>query len=177
MWYNQRTIRRRKDEVYIKGRFKQEEEKDARVQEENEHASWQGSFKQAQKKRPAQTYGMTGSDGQFAKKDRLVKTKDFARVYRSGSSFSGGPFVLKTLFNDLDHNRIGFSISARSVKSAVKRNRIKRLFRESFRKNKVIFKKGFDMVLVVKKETLPEFSYDEAKNIFLQLAKKAGILA
>jgi ribonuclease P protein component len=115
-------------------------------------------------------------DGRFTKNERLVKTKDFGRVYRSGASVSSGPFVLKILSNALPHNRIGFSISARSVKRAVKRNRVRRLFRESFRKNKRAIKQGFDLVLVVRREPQPEFSYEEAKNIYLQLAGKAGIL-
>lgn len=119
---------------------------------------------------------MTGTDEKFATKERLIKTKDFGRVYRSGGSFPGGPFVLKILSNALGFNRIGFSISARSIKSAVKRNRIRRLFRESFRKNKGALKQGFDIVLVVRKEPVAGFFYEDAKNIFLQLAKKAGVL-
>ena len=118
---------------------------------------------------------MTGSDETFAKKERLVKTKDFARVYKSGSSFTDGPFVLKTLSNTLNFNRIGFSIGARNIKSAVKRNRIRRLFRETFRKNKSVLKKGFDMVLIVRREPAASLSYEKAKKIFLQLTKKSCI--
>jgi len=120
---------------------------------------------------------MTGPDEKFAKKERLVKTADFARVYRSGGSFYGGPFVLRVLPNKLGINRIGFSISARSIKSAVKRNRVRRLFREVFRKSKAAIKKSFDMVLIVKREPAAAFSYKEAQDIFLQLTKKAGIAA
>ena len=113
----------------------------------------------------------------FTKKERMVKTACFRRVYRSGSSFTNESFVLKTLPNKLGLNRIGFSISLRSIKKAFRRNRVRRLFREAFRKNKAAVKKGFDMVLVVRKEPAPNFSYKEAGKIFLNLVKKAGLAA
>jgi ribonuclease P protein component len=137
----------------------------------------QGGIVQTQKKGQAQTDSMSCSDGSFAKKERLIKTADFGKVYRSGSSSPAGPFVLKVAPNNIGHNRIGFSISARSIKSAVRRNRIRRLFRESFRKNKAAVRKSFDMVLVVRKDTAKGFSYSQAEDIFLQLVRKAGIAA
>lgn len=109
----------------------------------------------------------------FPKKERLQKTADFRRVYKSGGSFKSEPFILKTLPNNLNFSRIGFSISSRSIKKASGRNRVKRLFREAFRKNKKVFKKSFDMVLIVRKEPQNKFSYKDAENIFLKLAKKA----
>jgi ribonuclease P protein component len=84
---------------------------------------------------------------------------------------------LKVAPNNIGHNRIGFSISARSIKSAVRRNRIRRLFRESFRKNKAAVRKSFDMVLIVRKDTAKGFSYSQAEDILLQLVRKAGIAA
>ena len=118
---------------------------------------------------------MTSSDGRFGKKERLVKTKDFGSVYKAGSSFPSGPFVLKTLKNTLSFNRIGFSVGARGIKSAARHNRIKRLFREALRKNKGAVRQGFDMVVVVRKDPAGNFSYAGAEKIFLQLAKKAGL--
>ena len=120
---------------------------------------------------------MTVPDGKFPKEERIVKTGDLGKVYRSGASFSAGPFVLKVLPSALERNRIGFSISARNIKSAVKRNRIRRLFREAFRRNKQALKKSFDVVLVARREAAAGFSYNDAEGVFLQLAKKSGIWA
>jgi len=136
----------------------------------------QGRFEKTKTEGPEETHRMI-ADEKFAKKERLVKTGEFSKVYKSGGSFANGPFVLKTLPNTLDFTRIGFSISARNVKKASGRNRLRRLFREVFRKNKKILKKGFDTVLVVRKETQNNFSYKDAQGIFLRLAKKANILA
>ncbi|MDP3790470.1 MAG: ribonuclease P protein component [Candidatus Omnitrophota bacterium] len=112
----------------------------------------------------------------FPKKERLIKTGEFRKIYKSGSSLSSGPFVLKVLPNTLSLNRIGFSISSRSIKKAFRRNRVRRLFREVFRLTKGKLKNGFDMTLVVRKDPAVKFSYKDAENIFLNLARKARIL-
>lgn len=117
------------------------------------------------------------SDGAFPKTERLIKTKDFGNVYKKGSSVKFDVFVLRVLPNTLPVNRLGFSISTRSVKKASARNRIRRLFREAYRLHKSAVKKGFDMVLVVRKEAPEKFCYKDAAKIFLLLAQKAGVLS
>ena len=115
-------------------------------------------------------------DETFAKKERLIKTKDFRNVYQGGRSFKAGFIILKISSNTTPTNRVGFSISARSIKRANRRNRIKRLFREAYRKNKKILKKGLDIVFVVRRDTKCGFSYKDAEATLLNLSKQAGIL-
>lgn len=117
------------------------------------------------------------SDESFSKKERLIKTKDFRRVYASIRSFKKDFVILKISPNASSENRIGFSISARSVKKAYRRNRIKRCLKEAYRKNKAALKKGFDMVLVVRKDPGARATFPESTKVFLALAKEAGILA
>ena len=112
----------------------------------------------------------------FAKEERLIKTKDFRKVYRLGRSYKAGPVVLRSLPNGAPTNRVGFSISAKCIKRAFRRNRIKRLFREAYRRNKNVLKKGLDIVFVVRRDAKEDFSYAEAQRIFLDLSKQAGIL-
>jgi len=116
------------------------------------------------------------SDETFAKKERLIKTKDFRKVYKDGRSHKAGSIVLRSLPNAAPESRVGFSISAKSVKRAFRRNRIKRLFREAYRKNKKSLKNGFDMVFVVRRDVATGFSYSDAEKVFLGLVKQAGIL-
>lgn len=115
-------------------------------------------------------------DEGFAKRERLIKTKDFRRVYRAGRSFKAGFIILKVASNTALTNRVGFSISAKSIKRANKRNRIKRLFREAYRKNKKILKVGFDIVFIVRRDTTLGFSCKDAEETLLNLSKQAGIL-
>jgi len=112
----------------------------------------------------------------FTKQERLIKTKDFRRVYKDGRSYKAGFVTLRLLPNAALTNRVGFSISAKSIKKAFRRNHIKRLFREAYRRNKKILKNGFDIVLIIRRDFREGFSYAEARQIFLGLSKEAGIL-
>ena len=62
-------------------------------------------------------------------------------------------FTLIFLTNHREYNRIGISIS-RKLKGAVKRNRIKRIFKESFRLNRETYPPDADIVVTVR----PDFS-------------------
>ena len=115
-------------------------------------------------------------DEGYPKKERLIKTKDFGKVYKAGRSFSADFAMLKVLPNNLPVNRLGFSIGAKNIKRAYRRNRIRRLFREAYRKNKKALKKGFDMVLAVKKDPAKNLGYEVVEKIFLKLTKNTGVL-
>jgi ribonuclease P protein component len=112
----------------------------------------------------------------FRKSEHLVKTKDFRRAYRDGTSFKRDWLTLYRITNNLTANRIGFAVSARAVKLANRRNRLKRLLREACRKTKKDLKKGYDIVLSVKKEPSRSLKITDTEEIFLDLAKRANIL-
>jgi ribonuclease P protein component len=116
------------------------------------------------------------SDETFKKKEHILKSKEFRAVYKKGRSFRRGGFVLSVMPNDLTYNRMGFSISSANVKRAYIRNRIRRSFREVYRKNKPLFKSAFDMVVIVRKGPEKKFLRKEIGRVFLDLAKEAGIL-
>lgn len=126
--------------------------------------------------RPPQAYGMTLnfliSDERFHKKEHLLKTKEFGKVYKKGLAGRTNGVILYCLPNELGHNRLGFSIGSRNIKRATSRNRIRRLFREAYRKNKTKLKNGFDFVMVVRKDLHESLTYDSAEEIFLKLAKE-----
>jgi ribonuclease P protein component len=114
-------------------------------------------------------------DESFPKRERILKTGDFRKAYKEGAFTKAGPFVLHWRRNDLAHARLGLSVSAGRVKLAVRRNRIKRFFRESYRRNKRYIKKGFDMVISAKKEPPAKISYREIEAAFLKLMKNSGL--
>ena len=58
---------------------------------------------------------------------------DFKRTYAAGKRFGNECFTASAQANGLARPRLGMSIAARSVGSAVDRNRVRRLIRESFR--------------------------------------------
>ena len=60
---------------------------------------------------------------------------EFRDVKRRGKKFADAFFSLSVLANHETYPRLGLSIATRTFGSAVARNRIKRLTRESFRLN------------------------------------------
>lgn len=116
------------------------------------------------------------SDETLGKKEHILKSKDFRAVYKKGRSFRKSGFVLSVAPNGLAYSRMGFSISSANVKRACIRNRIRRVFREVYRKNKAFFRPAFDMVVIVRKNPGKKFLYEEAHSIFFGMAKEAGIL-
>ena len=114
-------------------------------------------------------------DGKFRKRERIAKSKDFRAVYNKGISIKDGPFVLRYLPSLFSNSRLGFSISSRSIRSAFRRNRVRRLFREVYRRHKRMIKGRLDMVIVVRQNPPEKMAYQDAERVFIKLAKKAGI--
>jgi ribonuclease P protein component len=65
----------------------------------------------------------------------LHQPAEFREVKRRGKKFADAFFSLSVLANHETYPRLGLSIATRTFGSAVARNRIKRLARESFRLN------------------------------------------
>lgn len=64
---------------------------------------------------------------------RLRNNSDFQKIYKQAKRFAGPYLLLLTKENTLSYPRLGMSIAKKRVKTAVARNRIKRVVRESFR--------------------------------------------
>ena len=80
-----------------------------------------------------------GSDKAKAVKDlkriySLRKASDFVLLTKQARIFKDSDFLIRYLNNHQGHARLGMAISRKRVKHAVKRNRIKRIIRETFRK-------------------------------------------
>lgn len=64
---------------------------------------------------------------------RLRSNTDFQRIYKKAKRFTGPFLLLLAQPNNLEYPRLGLSLAKKKVKTAVARNRIKRIVRESFR--------------------------------------------
>lgn len=76
---------------------------------------------------------MSGRGGRFPRSLRLTHPREFSRVFAQGRRLARNALLLVICPNGLGHPRLGLAVAKRHVKSAVARNRIKRLVRESFR--------------------------------------------
>lgn len=77
----------------------------------------------------------------FPKKEKLKNKQLFEKLFSEGKSVSSYPIKLVYLKTELPFDvsiQAGVSVPKKNFKSAVKRNRIKRLIRESYRLNKAL---------------------------------------
>jgi ribonuclease P protein component len=90
----------------------------------------------------------------FRKKNRLTKTKEIERVFKSGKGFYNNVLGFKVLKNQEDYNRFCIVISAKVSKKAVVRNKIKRRIRSIVENEDKSLKQGFDFLIITNKEIL-----------------------
>ncbi|MDP2059046.1 MAG: ribonuclease P protein component [Flavobacteriaceae bacterium] len=82
----------------------------------------------------------------FPKSEKLKSTKTIERLFKEGLVLTAYPFKAVCIPDTFEVNnfpvKAGVSVSKRNFKKAVDRNRIKRLMREAYRRNKyLIFNK------------------------------------
>jgi len=94
--------------------------------------------------------------------DKLKSKKVIEQLFTEGSRVKS--FPLQLIYLKKEHYsespiKVGFTVPKRSVKLAVNRNRIKRMMREVYRKNKQLFSKNinekyiFMFIYMTKEET------------------------
>ena len=99
----------------------------------------------------------------------LKNRYEFDRVYRKKNSLANKYLVMYILKNELDHNRLGISVS-KKVGNSVVRHRVTRLIRESYRLNKDQIENGYDLVIVARTNVLDK-TYQEVESALLHLLK------
>ncbi len=101
---------------------------------------------------------------------RLKRSEDFDRVFKKGTRVFSGSITL--VYFPADSLKAGFAVGKKHGGS-VKRNRVKRLLRESFRSYLPRLKGGFFFVFVPKVKE--EYSLKTFRTDMGYLFKKAGL--
>ncbi|WP_101450811.1 ribonuclease P protein component [Aquimarina sp. MAR_2010_214] len=105
----------------------------------------------------------------FNKKEKLKSKKEIELLFSEGKSISKYPVRLVYRRSNFEENikiKAGVSASKRNFKKAVDRNCIKRLMRESYRKNKYIVPNTthqFTFMFLFLGKEMPEYSLIESK--------------
>jgi ribonuclease P protein component len=83
----------------------------------------------------------------FRPHEHLRRGSDFRRVYERRRSASDSWLIVYACPNGLAYSRLGLSVS-RKVGGAVRRNRLRRLYREAYRLSRADLPTGLDLVLI-----------------------------
>lgn len=110
-------------------------------------------------------------DRRYPGTERLRGQREIDAVFKRGRRVFGPHFRLHARPNGLAVSRFAVSVPGR-VCNAVKRNRWKRLLRESFRLNKEAIGPGLDLVAVPTKPP-GDLKRQEVEAVLIRLARKA----
>ena len=110
----------------------------------------------------------------FVNTEGLKKDSDFRHVYKNGKSFSNKYLVAYIYKNNLNLNRVGFSVS-KKVGKAVLRNKIRRLLKENFRLIDNNLNQGHDIIFIAR-IACKECDFSIIKKSMINLVKKCSIL-
>src|SRR6516162_9722387 len=107
----------------------------------------------------------------FRPAEHLRRPGDFKRVYDRRRSVSDNWLIIYACENQLPHLRLGLSVS-RKVGSAVRRNRLRRLYREAFRLSRGEMPSGLDLVLIPRTSVEPALA--ELRQSLVKLVKQVA---
>jgi ribonuclease P protein component len=105
-------------------------------------------------------------DERFPREERIVKRRDFERVFKAGKRKKISSLTL--ICSPLPKRRIAFVLTRR-IKGSILRNKLKRRLRDIYRKNKSSFNGEFVVLAYPGAECL---SYVRLKEEFLGLARQ-----
>ena len=107
---------------------------------------------------------------EFPRSVRIVRSSDYRTLYKTGRKVHSENFVLFGRANGVGHPRLGITVS-RKIGNAVVRNRIKRMFREIFRRSFREIPGQLDVV-VNAKSGCKGIGYPELRTEFLNAVKR-----
>ena len=117
-------------------------------------------------------------DCSFSKTERLRSKVKIEELFKRGSSFRLEKFRIILLSQPLNQGRqVLISVPKKLHKSAVSRNRIKRLIREVYRKNREVINargQGSLMAIIYLGATMP--THSEVEGQLIELFKRLNII-
>lgn len=110
----------------------------------------------------------------FQSKNRLRKQTEVQNVVKKGKSVFDPVCGIRFLKNKLDESRFTVVVGLKVHKGAVRRNRVRRQYREIIRLHLNHIKKGFDIVFITSSQAL-DLTYSQKEERITAVLKKAGL--
>jgi ribonuclease P protein component len=104
------------------------------------------------------------------KEDIVRNNREFNNIIKNGNYKKNNEFVIYYIDNELDHSRFGISVS-KKIGNAVTRNYYKRIIRNICHKNKNLYSKGKDYIIIMRKG-LTLLSFDKVNDSYIDLINK-----
>lgn len=110
----------------------------------------------------------------LSKVNRLKKRYQFNYVYKNGTHFSSSALVLYVTSSRTKDIKVGFAVT-KKIGKAVVRNAVRRRLREIVQKHLPKLKQNYNIILVAK-DNVSGFSFEELEKQFFNLITKAELL-
>lgn len=111
--------------------------------------------------------------GESLKRQEIIRKKrDFDKLFSQGKRFQNKNF--RILWSPASERKVGFIVN-KKLGIAVERNRIRRLLRETYRRNRCSISNHVELVIIAKPEA-HGLHYSAIKEEFLSLVRRAGLM-
>lgn len=105
------------------------------------------------------------------KKFEIVKEHyEFDNIINKGKSIGNKVFSIYFLKHDEEHPKFGIAVG-KKIGNAVTRNKYKRIIRNIVDNNKLLFKKDYDYIIIIKRKCL-DLSFKELNDNLSELVKE-----
>lgn len=105
------------------------------------------------------------------KKFEIVKEHyEFDNIINKGKSFGNKVFSIYFLKHEEEYPKFGIAVG-KKIGNAVTRNKYKRIIRNIIDNNKLLFKKDYDYIIIIKRKCL-DLSFKELNNNLSELVKE-----
>lgn len=105
---------------------------------------------------------------------RITKKKDFENIFQEGKTIRGSFYFAKIKTTTLPFPRFAFVVPVKLEKKAVKRNRIRRVFREAVRSLLPLVKEKVDIIFVIKPKE--ELTFEKTQREVKEFLEKEKII-
>lgn len=104
------------------------------------------------------------------KRDIVTKNQDFSKIIQNSKYIKNNLFAIYYKENNLKNERFGISVS-KKIGNAVVRNKIKRQMKNIIDKNKNLFKKEIDYIIIIRRGIL-DFNFHQIEDNLIYLLTK-----